>query len=383
MDQGAALDVHLDLLAAALRGESPVWPRDSLSASRVQALARLHGVAPLLARRVAAGELADWPESLEKDWRRILADETAREMAWQRELPTVLDALARSGVEPLLLKGSALRHSHYVHPALRPCADVDLLLAPGTEAAAARSLEALGYRPDPTPQGWPPLEALGWRRAGAAGLSYDLDVHRRVNNLLVLSQALDHGELTASAVPIPSAGTHARGPCAVHALLLACLHWAGHAGIQYHDDGECFIGGDRLIWLLDLHLLLARMGEEEIGAFVRMARLKRVRAICRRALLRSQALLGTPLPTRLEEALRPEGRAEPSEHLLDGGRWGRIRGELAARGTWSERAAWLWGLAFPPPEHMRRRYSGDRVRCLPVLYARRTFAWVTRTSQAR
>jgi hypothetical protein len=55
-------------------------------------------------------------------------------------------ALERAGVETMTLKGIALAHTVYPEPGLRPMADIDLLVRPGAQAGALKTLLALGYR---------------------------------------------------------------------------------------------------------------------------------------------------------------------------------------------------------------------------------------------
>ncbi len=87
----------------------------------------------------------------------------------------------------------------------------------------------------------------------------------------MLAAALDYGELAARAVPLPALGRNAHAIAPVHALLLACIHRAGHANAPYHVDGIASPEGDRLIWLYDIHLLVGGMSAGELDEFVALA----------------------------------------------------------------------------------------------------------------
>lgn len=63
------------------------------------------------------------------------------------ELGRILDQLGTSGIEPVLLKGSALVCTVYKNPALRTMNDLDLLIREQEIPSAVAALETIGYQP--------------------------------------------------------------------------------------------------------------------------------------------------------------------------------------------------------------------------------------------
>jgi hypothetical protein len=106
-----------------------------------------------------------------------------RERAWRRARSTalaeILDALDRSSIAPLVLKGAALAWMIYPSPDLRPMSDVDLLVPREAAPAAADALAAIGFRRTPassrpSPSGRHHLPAL--MRSGPLPLHVELHV---------------------------------------------------------------------------------------------------------------------------------------------------------------------------------------------------------------
>ena len=64
---------------------------------------------------------------------------------WDLECARILGFLRRVGLEPVVLKGGALRDTTYDEPAQRPIGDLDLLLTPEATDDAIRVLETAGY----------------------------------------------------------------------------------------------------------------------------------------------------------------------------------------------------------------------------------------------
>jgi hypothetical protein len=83
-----------------------------------------------------------------------LADQYAmnalRVQRLQNDLATILRVACRSGIRIMPLKGSLLSVQWYSKPALRPMADIDLLIPPEDELAMVQMLESLDYRIQPT-----------------------------------------------------------------------------------------------------------------------------------------------------------------------------------------------------------------------------------------
>jgi Uncharacterised nucleotidyltransferase len=107
-----------------------------------QAVAAIHGVSPLLSRRLLWHGPHAWQQFLGEQWQHTLTRQQALSGLIAR-----LDARARDvGIPITALKGAALHDLSIYEPGMRPMADLDLLVHEHDAAATASLLEALGYR---------------------------------------------------------------------------------------------------------------------------------------------------------------------------------------------------------------------------------------------
>lgn len=94
------------------------------------------------------------PPAVAAAWQAAYRYNAQRQLYLAHQLGQALAALNAAGVPVLLLKGAALAHTLYAHPAGRPFRDLDLLIRPGQTTAAFATLRQLGYTPttrNPTP----------------------------------------------------------------------------------------------------------------------------------------------------------------------------------------------------------------------------------------
>lgn len=132
--------------ATRISRETAAWGLGEWADARRAAL--VHGVAPLLAARLdgTAAWLALAPE-LRAYCAEQLALNGQRVALMRADLAAILDGAAHAGVELLPLKGAVLVEHYYPDPALRPMADLDLLVRPEAVEPLHRVMLALGYRP--------------------------------------------------------------------------------------------------------------------------------------------------------------------------------------------------------------------------------------------
>ena len=367
------------LICAVLRREKVCWNSDagSVTVAQFLAAARYHGVLPLLAMELGDGH-GGWPEPILAASRDAARLETAYELARRAADMLVVAALGKAGAPPLILKGSALAYTLYSNPILRPRGDTDLLVSARTRSAAEGVLAKLGYIKREATEGEHISYQASWTRANAFGTAHHVDLHWRINNSQVLAKAAGYDELVARAVPVPALGPDARTLCPVDALLFACIHRIGHVNAPYFVDGVARRGIDRLIWLYDIDLLVAVLSEAERDEFAKLATAKRIRAICRDALVSARERLGTSVPPDVFEALSATSDVvEPSARYLAAGKARLMLEDFRALDHWSERVGWVRELAFPPARYMRAKYAESTVKWLPVLYARRGLSGVS------
>jgi hypothetical protein len=132
------------LICAVLRGESPPWPEGG-GATHESFLRRsdYHGVSALLNEQLYRRK--NWPADL----REAIHDRAIAQAVWelhhQQVLTRVHAALAGIGLQPILLKGTALAYSLYLDPMLRVRGDTDMLI-PSTERNRVHDvLTTLGF----------------------------------------------------------------------------------------------------------------------------------------------------------------------------------------------------------------------------------------------
>jgi hypothetical protein len=276
-----------------------------------------------------------------------------------------------SGLQPLLIKGAALAYTHYDSPGLRPRCDTDVLVEVAEVGAVGKLLAALGYEPAHSVSGDLASYQTTYSKQGQYGVQHALDVHWKINNSQLLANVLTHGEAVEKAVAVPDLCEHARGLCPVHALLLACIHRASHEHAPYYVNGVAHYGGDRLIWLYDIHLLVSRMSAQELDEFAALAAAKRVRAVCAAGLWRAAECFGTALPGGFLAAPSQGSEKEPSAVYLRAGPLRAAVEELRSLADWSSRGRYLKEHLFPSADYMLRKYGRSSRVWLPLLYADR------------
>lgn len=90
------------------------------------------------------------PDDITRPTGSILERLRRQAVVWNMERDRMLALLAREGLQPVVLKGGALRETLYrEEPAVRSLADIDVLLPPDEVDPALRRLTAAGYRAPP------------------------------------------------------------------------------------------------------------------------------------------------------------------------------------------------------------------------------------------
>lgn len=370
------------LLEALLRGDDA--PSSLLSdnpelAVRIADLARLHGVTSLLAHLLSSRDPAGRPDALAALLRDHLRHEAARELVIEAELHRLCAALHAGGVPHLLFKGAPLAYSIYPEPYLRTRCDTDLLVAEHQRDAADALLRSAGYAPDEEAAGGEiaSSERMYTRQLPCA-VGHVVDLHWRLSNLQAFANALDFETLWADSRRVPRLGPSARMPGLVHALLIACLHRAGHLTPAREVEGFEYATGNRLIWLYDIHLLAQRLDGADWDRFVSEAGARGLRAVCLDGLKTAREHLHVPVPEGVLDALSRPGPRELAAGHLHGGRWRRHLVDLQAVPDWRGRGRLLREWLFPPASYMLRKYGARSRTALPWLYVRRVLGGVLR-----
>ena len=361
----------LTLIAAFLRGDVTRWSDLALDAQTFLDLCREHEVEGLCFERLSKlDSTAGWPRQVWEELSDAARTRAAEELLRKAEIRRVVAALADAGIRPILLKGTPLAYTVYDSPASRPRADTDVIVS-GAEVEAARQvMRSLSYVE--TVQCHELLSQFEVQQCDRFGVIHAFDVHWSISTQPVFAGLLTYDALLLRAVAVPALGGSAVAPCRVDALLLSCVHPAMH-----HRNDE------RLLWILDIHLLASGLSPAEQDEFEALARMKKVVAICRRGLQQAQAVFGTLVAADLIGRLNRTAGPEPSAaYLASERRWHHeTMASLRALPRLGDRARLVREVLLPSPGYMLGAY-GLRDKplgtwLLPALYVHRNVhgAW--------
>ncbi len=288
-----------------------------------------------------------------------------------RELRSVLDALSRTSVPVLLLKGAAWAYTLYDQPVQRPRQDTDLFIDRTERERAAAVLESLGYVHAIENTMEVASSQRHYSRRDRHGVVYHVDLHWHVTDRLVFRAALPHGRVWRRSTAIAALpGGRTLRP--VDALQLAAVHRVAH-----HGEGSC------LLWLLDVHLLADALSPDDWAELTIAADASGLRGCLARALQKSAQQFGTAIPADVRDWVGA-GARDPMDGAFaaDGVRPLAAFSSDWRAACWRDRAALLRDHAFPPVRYIRRRYGADGVFALSIAYARRLArgvpAWLSR-----
>lgn len=358
-------------MCAVLRGEHSGWPDAEDDAARVDAFLRrseFHGVQALLYERLHAAP--DWPQGLLQALHQQAIVHTIWDLHHQRVVAETLAELARVGIEPVLFKGTALAYSLYSRSALRRRGDTDLIVPLHDRAQVLNALTALGFARVLELGELMSYQACLTREVTGGG-EHTLDLHWKINNSELLSRLFEYDELRRDAVPLPALSPDALAAGPVHALLIACMHRAGHKQAPYYVSGVAYYSGDRLIWLYDIHLLTLALTPHQWNEFLMLAMQKGLRAVCLEGIGQTQARFATPVPPDVLDALAKPGPVEPAAEYLNASHLRRRWLNLCAHRDLRSKLRYMRELVFPPADYMRARFPHAKPKWLPWLYVLR------------
>jgi hypothetical protein len=344
-----------DLICAALRGESPPWPQLTVSGAE-QALCRraaFHGVEGLLHTEGKPR----WPPAVVETLRERAVQLAMWELRHQQVLAETLSALDLEGIQPVLIKGTALAYGLYRDPSLRTRGDTDLLVPPAAKGTAQDVLLALGYRRNLGVSGEFISYQASYTREHPEGGAHTMDLHWKINNSELLSRLFGYEELRRQAQPLPRLCTHAIATSAVHSLLIACMHRCTHKRNPYHVNEVAYYDADRLIWLTDIDLLATSLDNAQWHEFVALAVAKGLAGACLDGMRAATACFHTAYPADVPAALEAAGTDEAASVYLGAGKLRQHWMDFRALGTPARQLLFLRESLVPPPAYMRQRFS--------------------------
>lgn len=356
------------ILAALLRGSdvAPVPEEiETLLGDRVI----YHGIAALLtADRDAMRSL---PEAVRERTGREAIAFAAWEIRDRSVLVPLLTDLAASGLDSVLLKGTALAYSLYGSPAERQRGDTDILVAPEDWNRARDILSRNGYRQASEGSSDRILQEEWVYRAENGGL-HCVDLHRNMLPAFALGDLFDTETLLGRARPVPALRDGAKRLATPDALLHACIHRAKHFTTPYFSGAEPGYGGDRLIWFKDIDLLARDMNAADWEVFLVEAERTGAAALCLDGLKRAHILLGTETPEDvLARLLAAPQTSRLQSYLVGSSLTGRLWSDFRATPEGQSRLRYLGQILFPPAARMRDAYPDLAHRSLLYLHLHR------------
>ena len=214
-------------------GRAPVQglPDEPIGWERVAAIACQNRVAPLVYPALRRRPLPSDAQPALEVLNRVYVATAARNAVLFGALRTVLEALSAARVAVIVLKGAALAETVYPERALRPMADIDLLIRKENLEEAERQLRSVGYEVAHDPETREELRSRHhhWvfqsARPDAGGIPIELHWSLDPPGGPV---AWDVEALFERATPISRAGAGALVLCPEDLLLHLCLHLCRH-----------------------------------------------------------------------------------------------------------------------------------------------------------
>lgn len=289
---------------------------------------------------------------------------SAWDASWQLDaLAEIAGAFRAAGLPLVLLKGAALLLTTYAKPALRPMADLDLLVRPRDLPRAREILLEMGYSVL-YPVRYPDLFQHELDFLREKPFRVGLDLH---TNLFPMPHAMDGAQMewfwrnTVAAQKGSVAGLVFRPEAQL-------LHLCGHTWLGHH-------GGD-LVNQLDAHEVI-RQNSLDWDLLLEKARAFGLLIPLQRTLPGLAAGWGTPVPAgvlaRLA-ALRPTRRELRRFRNKPWERFSAVQAMLAGvAGAPDPLTAlrYAWYMLFPYPQYMMSAYGLAHPRQLPLAYLRR------------
>lgn len=353
-------DYH-SFVSRILREENCAWPEngDNAFSDFFLRQTRQDGI-QLLIHRAASQTLVwqHWPQPV-----RQTLDDTAKHDAIidifrQQDLTFLVQILRDNKVEPILLKGAALSYTHYPEPYLRTRTDTDILIPLHDAGRLEGLLKPHAYLSAGKIEGGLINHQQLYKHTSPQGPVFFYDIHHRLLNPRDFSGSLTYDEILREAREIPAGGDTLKIISDRHALLHACMHRVAH---HYGDP--------KLLWLYDIHLLLAGKSDAWLQSFYEFAVEKKMAKICGESFRLSAQWFQMNLPEGWIEKLQNVPHYEPSEKYLHRqmNQISLFLRDFKAVGA-VEKIRLVREHCFPSPAYMKAKYKVQSSWSLPFLY---------------
>ena len=357
--------------ATALPAALALRDQGSLDWDDLLSFANEEGLAPLLYEIVRRQPLALAPapvvQALEQSYQQTAIYNALLSLA----LSDVLRWLTAARIPVIVLKGAALGETLYDNPALRPIADIDLLLRPDDVPAACQLLAEQGYhRLDSEPQAGLALafeNEIVLRKPNAIPITLELHWSLLDSPYYQRRLGLDWFWQTARALPIAEVESLVLGLEAE--VLYLCAH------LVLHHQGQ----GWR--WLVDIAALLAsELKDLNWPLLLEKAQTYELVTPLQTVLPQLAADWGVPIPQPWLAAVQALPVA-PAEQRVTA--WllaeerpviQRFWADLASLASWRPRLAFALAHLFPSAAYMQQRYALSHRWLVPLAYP---YRWAT------
>ena len=225
-------------------------------------IAETEGLLPWLTFRLHESSTLDsLPGDQQKELRHSLRRWSLMHLDSESELERLILSAEQSGIRFMAFKGHSVSRTLYPNPACRPTSDFDLLIDPTQVAAAQAWLTGMSYSPLQDYVGTVWLGAQSWSSSDEGNARFHVDLHWDYTNRMYFRHRLDFEEIWVASREVPCGDSMLHVPCQVDDLILACVHLAAF------DPGLHI----RLIWLLDIYLLMAGLSESDLPVLLERA----------------------------------------------------------------------------------------------------------------
>jgi len=297
-----------------------------------------------------------------------------RQLQLEKQLGEITAAFSTEGVDILVLKGPAVARSAYPDPALRPAADLDLLVSPDQMNRARSLLESLNYR------------CLGKRFEisrdfyndeiflckNPTGSKRQIELHWDLHRFSGIKQEGSIEDLFVRAVKVKATSFTFLALDPVDAL----LHRAINNAFDHDQDM-------RFCWIYDIKLLASRLVIPDDWKTLQQRSVDWcARLAVEHSLRLAQIWVGLRLPSEFENFSR---WPLPSNKETDA--WNHVvnkteslkalfRLHLSDSTGLIRQIRYFLHLLFPSPEYIRRSYPSSKKWLLPFGYLRRWSKWL-------
>jgi len=296
-----------------------------------------HGVAQLLDLQIHAGSIGGLTVPTCKEINASTQAQVVFDLLLNHSTSKALDLLADHGICALLLKGTPLAHLYYPKTYLRPRCDVDVYIDEKHLNLCADLFANNGFQ----------VSGIGERKYSSKqfvaftqpvlNISIHFDIHWKLSNRVMFSDSLPFAGCGKASQPVPALGTNAHALSPIDLLLHACIHRIAHGRNTARN---------RLIWLYDIHLLSESLSDDELEQLQKVARQKKIGALCADALETVQILFATRLPVKLTASLKENRLNEPSAKLIFSSKLRWAWADMQALSNIGEKAAFARELLF-------------------------------------